>query len=990
VAYPASIAAGDLLLLHIVSSAATSSTPPSGWTEVYRETTVSNPKGGVYIKTASGSESGSLTVTMSSSTGRAAISRFTGVDATPQDVAATSVLLDATSDTTVDLPSLTTANANSMLVYMAGANSTSVSMTSGTGTERYDWGPLGGTNNRAGAMYTETKATAGSTGTRTITLSAGRAYWGVMLALREDQGGPPAFLGSLIQRVAGISSTPATSVRVAVKTSAVSSARLKLGTDSGLTTGVVFGSSDTPDADGYVILTATGLTANTRYYYRVEMTDANSTVELDTMSTVGRIKTAPSGQANVTFDFGSCANSTDPIVFPLITARADDMFFHLGDMFYNDGSGTTLSNIRSKLEGKIQATNHAALYAQINMAHAPSDHDVAQNDSNNGDDPTAWGNYRTASAQLFPDVDWYYSWVWGRVRFIKLDTKNFASDASLTDNSSKSILGTTQKAWFKDQIDNATEPLIIIVQSDPWIGSAISGDNGWFGFTTERTELANYMSASGKNFVIIAGDMHAGAADDGTNSPGGIPVLQAAPFGQTASQKGGPYTVGPVPSSGTAFTTHYGRVVITDNGSDLDVDFNVYDSTDTAVVTLPTLTFSASQDFDASASLSGSGTLTSSRTPAFSVTSNLSGSGTLTVPTRTPGASQTANLTGVGTLSSTRAMTASATGTLSSSGTLSPAVTVAFSRSGALSGSGTLVGSGVTPAITVSSGLSGSGTLSGQEDSMTTSVSAALSGSGTLTKAVVANFTAGMSSSSTGTLTATQSVSFPASVFFTSTGTLSQSNTPAITKAVGLSSTGTLSQTNTPAVSITQGLSGDGTLTAQSSNSFTRSVDLSGSGTLSASVTNVTLSASASLSGSGTLTAGTVNNKSTSANLSGSGALLTQNTGVSFTQTAGLSGSGTLSGSSVKNFTANPQLSGSGQLSVTVVVHKTVNLDRDGFGQLVATVGGMTATVSADLVGVGSLVGHTDDAANYTFDAYLESPRWDGNLGPQRWEGSLP
>lgn len=964
VAYPSGITAGDILVLHIVTNGgAPSSTPPTGWTQVHREsTTVTNPRGGVYIKVASGSESGTLAVTVTSTTGVAQISRYSGVDTTtPQDVAASIAQVNTTGDVTITLPSITTVTNGAMLLAFGAANSTSKQYAAVSGmTERVDFTQSLGTS-KSGAMFEEIFPTAGATGTRDLLpTSPGVAHWGVLMALRPGSVG---LLSTLVQRVAGISATPTTAVRVAVKTTACSSARLKLGTDSGLTTGVVFGSAATPDADGYATLTATGLTANTRYYYRVEMTDSNSTVGLDTAATVGRIKTAPSGQANFAFDFGSCVNSTDPIVFPLITARADDMFFHLGDMFYNDGSGTTLANIRSKLEGKIQATNHAALYAQINMAHTPGDHDVATNDTNNSTDPTAWANYRTASAQLFPDVDFYYTWVWGRVRFIKLDLMNFSDDPAETDNSSKTMLGATQKQWFKDTIDAATEPAMVIVQSDPWVGSAIANDSGWFGFTTERTELANYMVASGKNFVILGGDMHAVAADNGTNSPGGIAVFQAAPFGQTASQKGGPYTTGPFPASGTAFTTQYGRVVVTDSGSSISFAFNGYDSTDTSVANL-TETFS----LDVPAALSGSGTLTSSVTPAFSVTGNLSGSGTLTKSV-IPGAVVSSGLSG--------------------SGTLTQAVTPAVSKTVPFTGSGTLGGSGVTPAIVVSSGLSSSGTLEGDADGLTAAITANLSSTGTLSKAVVVNFTAAMSQTSNGTLVPTvTNAGTQASAFFSSTGTLSQTNVPAVSKAVALSGSGTLSSTQTPTASATFAGTGSGVLTASTSNSFQRTVNLTGSGQLTASV-SVTLSASAALSSVGTLTGGAGTNKTASANLSGSGTLLTQNTGVGLQGTATLSGSGTLSGSAIINRTASVPLSGSGQLSVTVRPEIPVDLDRDGLGTLAGSVVTMTATVTGNLSGVGTLVASTDGLADYQVESYLAEKRWQAVISPKRWEGSL-
>jgi hypothetical protein len=598
--FPSGIAAGDLLLAHIITNGGTvSSTPPAGWVEVYRETANSNPKGGLWYKIADGTEAGAETFTVSSTTGNAMMFRYTGVDAaTPFDGGATTVdNTVAAADAVV--PSITTTMADSLLVYCCGLNSGSTTVTGPAGsTQRVDHNEVGGTGTKGGALFDEPFAGPGATGARTMTF-ASRTNWGIMVALMPNQGGTPAGTGTLVQRVVGIPEDPSTNGIVQVKVASTDSARLICSTDSAQTTDVVYGDAITPDADGNARLTVSGLTPGTRYYYRVEMTDASSNVSIDDEAIIGRLKTAPAGAASFAFDFGSCANSTDPIVFPLITARNDDMFFHLGDMFYNDGSGTSVANLRSKLSGKITQPNHAALYAQMNMAHVPGDHDVATNDTTNATDPTAWANWRQVSNELFPDPDLYYTFVWGRVRFIKLDLLNFKDDPDATDNSSKSAMGATQKQWLKDTIDAATEPVIVIIQADPWIGSAITGDAGWYGYTTERTELANYFAASGKNIAMIGGDMHAAAADDGTNSPGGIAYFAGSPFGQTASQKGGPYTEGPVPSSGTAYTTHYGRLVVTDSGGSIELAFDAYDETDTSIVSL-TKTYSLGTTFHSS------------------------------------------------------------------------------------------------------------------------------------------------------------------------------------------------------------------------------------------------------------------------------------------------------------------------------------------------------------------------------------------------------
>lgn len=188
VAYPAGITAGDLLVLFISSNGgAASATPPSGFTEVHRETTVTNPRGGLWIKVATGSESGPLAVTMTSTTGHAQIARYSGVDTTtPQDATRTIVQNTGTTVAHVILPSITTATNGAMLVFVGAWNSSSRTASPPAGaTERIDFISNGGAT-KSGALDDEIDATAGASGTRQITSSSGTgiANWGAMMALR--------------------------------------------------------------------------------------------------------------------------------------------------------------------------------------------------------------------------------------------------------------------------------------------------------------------------------------------------------------------------------------------------------------------------------------------------------------------------------------------------------------------------------------------------------------------------------------------------------------------------------------------------------------------------------------------------------------------------------------------------------------------------------------------------------------------------------------
>jgi hypothetical protein len=76
------------------------------------------------------------------------------------------------------------------------------------------------------------------------------------------------------------------------------------------------------------------------------------------------------------------------------------------------------------------------------------------------------------------------------------------------------------------------------------------------------------------------------AADSGTNAPGGVTVFQASPLDQLSSQKGGPYSVSPYPSATNVQVQQYGRVVVTDTGSQIALAFTGYSANNTSRLTL--------------------------------------------------------------------------------------------------------------------------------------------------------------------------------------------------------------------------------------------------------------------------------------------------------------------------------------------------------------------------------------------------------------------
>ena len=591
--YPSGIAAGELLTAHITHSAPIApQSNPGGWVlaasrNAANTGSTTEPSSSVWYKIATGGESGSnVTFGTNGTAGRVTgtIHRWGNIDATnPIDVTPTSAAHSGTFSV-VTPPALSTTTSNVLLIHHVVANSASTpDISTPTGVTKLTTNTLG--TGRKQTIYSEVQADAGPSTERTFSLVPNDtlvAMHAITIPIRggssggggDNPGGPvgpqPGTSPTLVQRMTGIPADPKTNGVVQVKMTGGVSARLRVSTDAAGTTGVVYGSTFTPDSMGNVRLTVSGLTPDTRYYYRVMMTNSSGGEFADTASAIGRFWTAPQGAASFSFSFASCMVNTNSAALRTIGGRAnqDKFFLHLGDFYYHDGSGTGIDNFRNRFNARIQLADSQACYSQMGMTYTPSDHDGMNNNGSAGSDPTAWANWNTARNELFPMPNSYYSFAWGRVRFIQIDTRSFKTNPSATDNSSKTALGATQKQWLKDQITNMTaEGVAVIIQDAPWIDPTSAGGDSWDGFNTERTELANFFIASGKNICMLSGDAHSICADSGVNSPGGIAVFHGSPLVNNSSIKGGPYSAGVWPSSaGISNISAFGVLNVTDTG----------------------------------------------------------------------------------------------------------------------------------------------------------------------------------------------------------------------------------------------------------------------------------------------------------------------------------------------------------------------------------------------------------------------------------------
>lgn len=323
-----------------------------------------------------------------------------------------------------------------------------------------------------------------------------------------------------------------------------------------------FSQPDTSDEgihNRVVTLNVGELASNTQYYYSVEVNG-----EIDSMSQ-GKFRTFPEDTGSFTFAFASCATTgSNHPVFQTIRSYDPLFFFHTGDFHYQNIAVNDRGEYRQAYETVLASPGQSALYRDVPIEYIWDDHDYGPNNS----DSTAPGRLaaRLTYQEYVPhydlsagegDVPIYHAFTVGRVRFIVCDSRSARSPWTSPDNASKTMLGAQQKAWFKHELRRAkvNYPLIVWVNSLPWIG--VTGDDGWYVYTHERKELANFIADNQiTNLCMISGDAHMLAIDDGTNSDysdsGGaaFPVMHAAALDRSGSVKGGPYSHGAYPGGG--------------------------------------------------------------------------------------------------------------------------------------------------------------------------------------------------------------------------------------------------------------------------------------------------------------------------------------------------------------------------------------------------------------------------------------------------------
>lgn len=297
----------------------------------------------------------------------------------------------------------------------------------------------------------------------------------------------------------------------------------------------------------------------------------------------GAMKVLPTGAADFSFCFASCTEtgSTHP-VFAGIAARTPDFFCHLGDFHYGEAPRLSEEPVYDgHYNTQLQSAAQRALYDQVALFPMIDDHDYgvgAESDEgrlsrNRRFAVAAFRRRMTAApfAEPGPQGALYYAWTVGRLRLLMLDCMTARDPVDTAAGPAKTMLGAAQLGWLQAQMLDAQASglAICLISPKPWIGA--TGGDGWGSYVDERAALAQFISDNGLagRVMMLNGDMHGLAIDDGTNADyssnagAAIPVFVAGPLDRSASEKGGPWAIG---KATTADSGQFGEVQVTDTG----------------------------------------------------------------------------------------------------------------------------------------------------------------------------------------------------------------------------------------------------------------------------------------------------------------------------------------------------------------------------------------------------------------------------------------
>jgi len=295
--------------------------------------------------------------------------------------------------------------------------------------------------------------------------------------------------------------------------------------------------------DFVVTLAIEGLDPDESYFYRFLSPDG-------TASATGTFRTAPAEDvaSDVVFAYsGDSAAHLKP--FPLLSAvRQDDpdFFIYLGDTVIADPevegfpTATTLPEYRQLYKDNREDEHLRELLAATSTYAIWDDHEVVNDFDSETVDPDmlaaglqAFFEYMPIRRSLDDPSRLYRSFRWGKdVELFILDERQYRSAEAfcydeegeteqfptrIADEAcvqalrdpSRTMLGTEQKAWFKQALLDSDAKFKFIINEVPMSELLLLPYDRWEGYPAEREELLNFITDNGiENVIFLTTDLH--------------------------------------------------------------------------------------------------------------------------------------------------------------------------------------------------------------------------------------------------------------------------------------------------------------------------------------------------------------------------------------------------------------------------------------------------------------------------------------------------
>jgi phosphodiesterase/alkaline phosphatase D-like protein/dienelactone hydrolase len=221
-----------------------------------------------------------------------------------------------------------------------------------------------------------------------------------------------------------------------------------------------------------------GLQPDTVYHYALEV---GGRLERDV---AGRFRTFPAAgsSSSFTFAFASCGETGSTNASYAMIRRHQPLFYiNDGDLHYQNIRVDEVRRFRRAYDRVLGSPVQAALYREVPLDYVWDDHDFGGDNANRtvASLPAALATYR----EYFPhyplpladsDRSIGHTFSVGRVKFIVTDLRSHRDPNNQKDDAGKTMMGSRQKEWFKQELlaANGRFPLIFWVSSVPWIGTA--------------------------------------------------------------------------------------------------------------------------------------------------------------------------------------------------------------------------------------------------------------------------------------------------------------------------------------------------------------------------------------------------------------------------------------------------------------------------------------------------------------------------------------